>query len=332
MKPKFKILCDHTDITDKINGRLVSLSITDEFGIVSDTATLELDNRDNALAIPSRGAMIEIYIGYDLLYPMGQFVADEIEIKSPPNTMSITARASDSVLRDMGAYLAPRSQSWEKKSLQSIINMIAARYGLTATIAPEFAGIMITHEDQADESDCAFVQRLAENNGAVIKVANGKMLVIEPLTGHFPDGTPIPPISIDCADVGEYCMRLADRGKYGKVVAKYYDFDKAKEQETTAGSKSPAFTLRETFISRATAHARAKAKLAAIKRGTKTLSLKMVGNPLLSAESKIVLTGMPDELAGDWIVKSAKHDLSSSGYTTQIDAIQQGGTDDKTEL
>lgn len=324
MKPKFKILCDHTDITDKINGRLVSLSITDEFGIVSDTATLELDNRDNALAIPPRGAMIEIYVGYDQLYPMGQFIADEIEIKSPPNTMSITARASDSVLRDMGAYLAPRSQSWEKKSLESVINTIAARYGLTAAIAPEFAGIMITHEDQADESDCAFVQRLAENNGAVVKVANGKMLVIEPLTGRFPDGTPIPAITIDCADVGEYCMRLADRGKYGKVIARYYDFDKAKEQEVSTGATSPVFTLRETFISRPTAQARAKAKLAAIKRGTKTLSLKLVGNPMLSAESKIVLAGMPDELSGEWIIKSAKHSMSSSGYTTQVEATQRG--------
>ncbi len=324
MIPKFKIISDNEDITELLNGRLLSLDITDEFGVVSDTATLEIDNRDDALAIPPRGATLEIFIGYDQLYPMGKFIADEIEIKSPPNTMTITGRASDSAMRDIAAYLAPRSHSWEKKSLQFIINTIAARYGLVAAIAPEFAGIMITHSDQADESDCAFIQRIAEDNGAVVKIANGKMLFIEPLTGRFPDGTSIPTISIPQENVSEYRMRLADRGKYGKVIAKYYDFDKAKEQEVSTGAASPVFTLRETFIRRATAQARAKAKLAAIQCGTKTLSLKMIGNPLLSAESKIALAGMPDDLGGEWIIKSAKHSISSSGYTTQVEATQRG--------
>lgn len=325
MIPKFKIISDKEDITELLNGRLLSLDITDEFGVVSDTATLEIDNRDDALAIPPRGATLEIFIGYDQLYPMGKFIADEIEIKSPPNTMTITARASDSTMRDIGAYLAPRSQSWENKSLQSIVKTISGRYGLSAAIAPEFADIMITHADQADESDCAFIQRIAEDNGAVVKIANGKMLFIEPLSGKFPDGTPVPTITIQKESISEYRMRLADRGKYGKVVAKYYDFDKAKEQEVSTGAEAPVFTLRETFISRRTAQARAKAKLATIIHGTKTLSLSMIGNPTLSAESKITLAGMPDDLGGDWIIKSTKHNLSSSGYTTKIEATQQGG-------
>lgn len=324
MTPTIKVYCDKSDITEKLNGRIMSITITDELGLVSDALSLEIDNRDDALAIPPRGAELEAFIGYKDLYPMGKFVVDEIELKGPPATMLITARASDSTLRDMGAYLSPRSKSWENTPLKTIIQTIASRYGLSAAIAPEFVDTMIVHEDQADESDSAFIQRVAENHGAIVKVANGKIFFMEPLSGKFPDGTPIPITTIKSDDICDYTMRLTERGKYGKVVAKYYDFDMAKERQVSVGASSPIFTLRETFISPRTARARAKAKLADIEQGTKTLSLNMVGNPLLAAESRITIVGLSGEFAGNWIVKSTKHTISSSGYTTAVEAISKG--------
>jgi phage protein D len=320
MKPKFKITADNSDITELLQGRLMSLSITDEIGLVSDTLTIEIDNRDNALAIPPRGATLEVHIGYDDLYPMGKFIADECEIKSPPDTLSITARASDSTMRDPGAYLSPRSESWEKKTISGIVKNIADRYGLHASIAPDFASIMVSHTDQTDESDCAFLSRLAEDVGASVKVANGQLLFIAPMSGKFPDGTLIPAITIKGSDITSYRMRLAERGKYGKVVAKYYDFDAAEEREVSVGASAPIFTLRETFTTAAQARARASAKLRECDTGTKTLSLEMVGNPLLSAESKISLTEVTDAIAGEWIVTSARHSLSSGGFKTSIEA------------
>jgi phage protein D len=46
MQPKLKILADKADITGLLNGRLLSLSITDEIGLVSDFLTLELNDHD----------------------------------------------------------------------------------------------------------------------------------------------------------------------------------------------------------------------------------------------------------------------------------------------
>ena len=57
MKPKYKIIADDNDITELIHSRLISLSISDEIGIVSDTMTMELDDRDSAFALPSSGAI-----------------------------------------------------------------------------------------------------------------------------------------------------------------------------------------------------------------------------------------------------------------------------------
>lgn len=322
MKPKFKITADNADITELLQGRLMSLTITDEIGLVSDTLTMEIDNRDNALELPPRGAMLEVHIGYDDLYPMGKFVADECEIKSPPQTISVTARASDSTMRNMGAYLSPRSESWEKKTITDIAQTVAGRYGLGVSIAPEFAGIMVSHMDQTDESDSAFLIRLGEDVGASVKVANGQLIMTQPMSGKFPDGTSIPATTITATDITSYRMRLAERGKYGKVVAKYYDFDAAQDQEVSVGASAPIFTLREIFTTESQARNRAAVKLREIESGTKTLSLEIVGNPLLSAESKINLTGVPNAVAGEWIVTNARHNLSSGGFKTSIDATK----------
>jgi phage protein D len=323
MTPKFKILADKADITSLLDGRLLSLTITDEIGLVSDTLTLELDDRDAVLEIPPRGAELEAFLGYDELYPMGKFVVDEAELKSPPATMTITARASNSAFRDIGAFKSPKSYSWQEYTLLGIIQTIAKRYGLTESVSEDFKKILVKHIDQTDESDCAFIQRLAGDYGASVKIAGGRLLFIEPLSGKFPDGTPLPAISIKESEVCGYQMRLAERGKYEKVIAKYYDFDAAEEKQVSVGAGSPAFTLRDTFISAAQARLRATAKLAEIQQGTKTLSLDLIGNPLVCAESVIDLPNLRPEVAGRWIVKSARHSLTASGYKTNIEATRK---------
>ena len=59
MKPKYQISADDNDITKLIQSRLMSLTISDEIGLVSDTMTLELDDRDSAFALPAFGAVLD---------------------------------------------------------------------------------------------------------------------------------------------------------------------------------------------------------------------------------------------------------------------------------
>jgi phage protein D len=192
---------------------------------------------------------------------------------------------------------------------------------LTESVADEYRKILVSHIDQTDESDCAFIQRVANDYGASVKIAGGRLLFIEPLSGKFPDGTPMPAIPI--TDISSYQMRLAERGKYGRVIAKYYDFDTAEERQVSAGNETSAFTLRDTFIRASQATLRARAKLAEILAGTKTLSLECVGNPLVGAESVIEVSGIRAEVCGRWIVKSARHTLGASGYKTNIEATRR---------
>lgn len=322
MQPKYQIFANNSDITQKINGRLISLEISDEIGLVSDTMTIELDNRDFALAVPSRGAEIEVYLGYEMMYSMGRFVVDEIELKSPPETMIITARASDSLLNNIAEIKAPQTYSWDKTTIGEIIDTIAGRYGLTAAVSQTYQDVLVQHIDQTEESDCAFIQRLAEDYSAMIKVAGGKLLFLSPLSGEFPDGRPMPSVTIS-KDLLRYNFKITERGKYGSVVAKYYDFNNAEEKQITVGAGSPTFTLRDTYTNEKLAQYRARQKLIEILAGTESMTLEIVGNPVMTAECVVNVFGVPSDAAGTWIVRSARHSLGSSGYKTTLELARR---------
>ena len=101
MQPTFLILADRTDITRAVADRLVELVVTDEAGLSSDTLRLTLDDRrraDGAIAqLPKIGTVLEVSLSYAgrAWVAMGKFIVDEIEIRSPPATLSVSAKAAD---------------------------------------------------------------------------------------------------------------------------------------------------------------------------------------------------------------------------------------------
>lgn len=64
MQPDFQLLADKQDITARLQGRLLSLHITDEAGFRSDTVEIQLDDRDANIEWPKHGAELDISLGY----------------------------------------------------------------------------------------------------------------------------------------------------------------------------------------------------------------------------------------------------------------------------
>ncbi len=325
MTPQYQITVNNADITKQINTRLLSVNVTDEIGIVSDTLSICLDNRNGVLEIPPCGATITLSMGYEELYPMGTFIVDEIEISSPPSAMTITARASDPTTGSISSFNACTSRSWEQQTISAIVQEIASIYGMESETAPQYGNILINTIEQTDESDCAFLQRLATEYGGAIKIAGSKILLIEPFSGKFPNGTSMPVIKIKESEIISFKMRISQRNAYGSVSAKYYDFDAATEQEITVGDKSPVYTIRDIYSSAQQAQLSAQTKLNEIITGSYSLSLEIIGNALLGAESVVDISTRYDEIRGRWVIKSARHCLSNSGYKTSLELNKTKG-------
>ena len=97
VKPTFRVTANGTDITAKINERLLTLNLTDGVGYESDTLDIALADDDpfNPIQMPETGAELELFLGYDIITQrMGLFVVDEVELSGWPGQMNIRARAA----------------------------------------------------------------------------------------------------------------------------------------------------------------------------------------------------------------------------------------------
>ncbi|EMH6310052.1 phage late control D family protein, partial [Proteus mirabilis] len=79
--PAFVLIAGDEDISAKIQGRLISLSLTDNRGFEADRLDIELDDSDGALMMPKRGEVLTLHLGWqgENLIHKGSFTVDEIE-------------------------------------------------------------------------------------------------------------------------------------------------------------------------------------------------------------------------------------------------------------
>jgi len=324
MTPAFKITADKKDVTALIAQRLVSINITDETGLVSDTCEILLDNRDNVLEVPPRGANLEISLGYEdkPLTKIGNYIVDDVEVSSPPSQMRITGKATSTQIKDLSKKIrAPKSKSWHGYTLVGIITAIANNHGFKGVIDEYFKQIYISHLDQTDESDISFLNSLAKDYGAFVKLSLGRLLFFRRGTSISESGKELPTVKLSSKEISDWKLRVSDMEKFGKVIAKWHNFATGKEEDVFAGTGDPAYTMRYKFVSADRALAAAKAKLSEFKRGAENLNFSTSGNPKLSAENKIIITDIKYLKNKNWIITSVNHSLSDQGFVTQVTAI-----------
>ncbi|WP_276509959.1 contractile injection system protein, VgrG/Pvc8 family, partial [Enterobacter hormaechei] len=117
---------------------------------------------DGLVELPPRGAKLTLWLGWQgsALLNKGSFTVDEIEHRGAPDTLTIRGRSADF----RGTLNSRREQSWHDTTLGVIVETIAARNKLTASVADTLIAIPVPHIDQAQESDAVFLSRLADRN------------------------------------------------------------------------------------------------------------------------------------------------------------------------
>lgn len=319
MRPAFKITVNGGDITAKIADRLVSLTVTDEAGVKSDRVEIVLDDRDAALVIPPKKATLTVAIGYaDRLVNKGTYTVEEIEVEGGDGGRRMTIRAN-AAGPSKGAG-ASKSKSYHDMTLGGVAGEVAKRNHWELKISDELAAIKIPHIDQ-DENDLQFMMRVATENGAVAKVAHGKLVFAPHGEGKTTSGKSLPTVTVNARDVGRWSMTESSRGDYAGVKAKYHDKESAETGEEIEGEDGDnATTLPHTYATKESAKRAAKSKLKAAKKATAKLSISgAVGNPAFEAECKAQIVGFRAGVDGTWTVNSVTHTLSDAGYVMSLD-------------
>lgn len=227
--PAFMLKLDNDDITQDFSDRLISLTMTDNRGFEADQLDIELDDTDGQIALPPRGATLTLWLGWQdsALIKKGTFTVDEIEHRGAPDTLTIRGRSADF----RGTLNSRREQSWHDTTLGQIVETIAARNKLTASVADMLKAVAVPHIDQSQESDAVFLSRLAERNGASVSVKAGKLLFLKAGSGKTASGKPIPQITLERGDGDRHQFAIADREAYTGVTAKWLHTKDPKPQK-----------------------------------------------------------------------------------------------------
>lgn len=331
MHPKVEIVVDGTPVAGAFYERLVSVSVTDKEGLASDTFQMDLnDGPPSFLAIPRKGAIVDIRIGYGRARSLGLFVVDKVKVDCLPFSMSISGKARD--MRS-GKMKQRQERHWDGKKVKDIVGDIAADSGLEASVDEEIGDHEYEWFGQQDESNVHVLRRLADRHNGLFKVRDGRLVFSKRGSGNAAGGAFLGSVIVNPGIIiqGSCSFDANDRTRYSKVVAYHQDKGKAERVEIEADADADGdsiYRIPEPFADVAEADKAAQAKAKELKRGEGAASVTVVGDtgivagaPLLFEDVRPGLDGVP------YVIDTATHTYrKSEGYRTQISAKLYDGS------
>lgn len=324
--PAYRITWEGKDITHKIDPRLIDLNIEECRGNQADQLDLTLSDHDGQLAMPSKGALLAVAIGWEgePLVDKGLFKVDEVEHRGAPDSITVRARSAD-----LASGIKNRVEhSYHNTTLGTIVRQIAGRNKLKPRIDAKLADKPVAHIDQT-ESDVAFLTRLGKLHDAVATIKAGTLLFLPIMGTTTSSGKPIPPMTITRADGDQHRYASADRHAYSGVRAYWHDPKRAKRRSVLVGKSGNAKRLRESYANEADARDAALAEWRRIQRGTATFDFTLAeGLPALGPQNPVRLRGWKSPISDiDWLTVKVRHRLGDGGLTTQA-VLEVAGADD----
>lgn len=322
--PKFTVLYDNRDITSDISKYMLSIKYNDKTSGESDEIEIELEDKDGLWQnswYPEKGAKLTLTIE-DL--KCGVFEIDEIEIKGPPDTVSIRAMATGIT----NTLRTKKSDAHENKTLRQIAEKVAKKNALT--VAGDIPDITIGRTTQNQETDLAFLKRISNEYGIVFSVRENTITFTSVVGLEQRNSS----LKIDKFDLSQYSIKDKATGMVKNASVKSKNAKKNNSVETnleynewlkTEGYKYPDVKNKDTAVThtkaenKQQAEAKAKAIMHTSASNQQEGSFSFKGNTLAVAGNNFDLSGL-GILSGKWNILTSSHKIDkSSGYTTDIE-------------
>ncbi|WP_050698004.1 SH3 domain-containing protein [Anaeromassilibacillus senegalensis] len=258
--------------------------------------------------------------GKDLILDCGQFALDSIDASGPPAVITIkgTSLPYSSQIRQ-----TKKSKAWESYTLSGLANEMAASNGMTclylAANVPFYERV-----EQYNTSDINFLSTLCHNAGISLKATNNVLVLFDQasyeaksavLTIKRGDGTYTKyKLSVGQADIQYSSCRVSyvnpSTGKCIQAIAyvEEYKSDSKKNQQLEVKAKVSSIAEAKDL---------AEKRLRLHNKYERTATFTLPGNPNLAAGVTVFLSGW-GAWDGKYIAKQAKHSVTDSGYTVQV--------------
>jgi uncharacterized protein len=314
---------DGTDLADKINPRLISLSLTEQREGEADEIDIRLQNADGLLQIPEPGAVLTLAMGWtsgdDVPVGMvgkGRFTVDEVGQEGPPDVVTFKGRSADMT----GQLRQRRTKTWRDTTLGSILRAIAGRHGRSARVEAALAGLAIAVIEQEGKSDLAFVADLGRRYDAVATWKDGRLLFLPIGAAATASGQALAALTLTKRDVGRWTFSQAERESYDGAEAQWQDQDAGRRRTVTTGGDNRR-KLKRVYASEAEARQAAEAATKRAGRAPYRFSCELaIGDPALQPDMKVALQGWGAKIDGvSWLVESVRTDFGAQGLHQSVE-------------
>lgn len=353
--PTFRVSYLGTDITEDIRPSVVGLSITDNLEGKADDLKIEVENTDLRWLdqwLPGEGDRVAVQLGYagppEDLSPTVEFEVDEPSWTGTPDMLRLGGVA----VPVTASLREKRSKAYEDVTLRGIAQQIANRHGLE--LVGDIPEITFKRISQKEQTDLAFLRKLAEEHGVVFKVESARRLVFFRIESLEQGATVLAiarapsdadTAAADATNSGQllyperYDLKRKAAGTYKAAQISYQDAEtgdfiqytvdldgnevpEPSEEEEGAVSSESTLTIRERVESVEIARIRAIEALKRANRARVEIGLNLEGHTLLAAGIVIQLTGWR-RLDGRYLLEKVTHTITrSQGYRCSIQAYR----------
>lgn len=315
-----------SNITSTISPVLTSISVSSKVGTHSDTATLELDDTDGRISMPSIGAPVVIALGWEEQGVRVVFTGTVDEIKSSGSRsggrmMNITAKGMDTTKKPKQA----QQRHFDKKSVKDILTAAGKSAGIEEVdVDPSLASIVRQYFDMRDESFIHAGERLAREIGGNFRVQGTKAIMSKRGGAYTAAVQAAWGVNLHSWDMSPSLGRT----QFNKTRARWYDKKKAEwqtsEQDTDL-QVDATFDHRYSKADKDEADQQADSDKATSKRDSGEGSVTIEGDTGAVPDGLCIISGARAGIDGPYRIESVTHQYSrGGGFTTQLNLKQPG--------
>jgi phage protein D len=292
------------------------------------------DSRVDLRELFAFGAKVEISLGYgepSALSPMIDAAITEVGTSfSEDGNVTVTLAGYDALYH---LRLGRQSRHWDDSTLADAIDAVATKNKLRPDI--QVAGANLASIDQTQESDLAFIERMAELSGSTFYMRDGQLYFGPRHEDRSPElelpwGQGLASFS-STANLANQVGAVAVRGWSAKDAADIIGrADRGDEKGRDRGRKSggdwaasafgavPEIALNAPVRDQAEADARAQAILDAHARQFVTGHGECIGVPTLLPDTSVAFSGLGRAFSKTYYVSETTHTLDGQGYRTRF--------------
>lgn len=320
------------DLKEKAAGRF-SCTIVSAFDWEArEFLATRAEERVDLLELFAFGRTVEIALGYGDpadLTPMLTGIVTEITTEfGSGSTPALVVSGYDHLYP---LTIGKSTRHWEKKPDSAAVTDIVAEHKVSADVRA--TSPVKERIDQNNETDMAFVVKLAERNGATF-YHRDRSLYFGPRRNDASDVVELgwgegllgfSPEANLARQIGEVQVHgrsaatgeaIVGRARRGQETGRDSGSQSGGQRVVTALAADPVLHVRAAVRSQAEADARAKAVLEERAQEFVTGSGESVGVPEILPDTNIALTGLGRAFSKTYYVSEATHKLDHSGYHT----------------